>query len=155
MKTSQIYMSRDKMDLNTLAEILQPDFQPYQYEMVLRKHSVKPIYTFGIQLEHLIRDFVNADCWAITYGDEILYNTYTQETRPTRESIINDMVRDTIIKSPRSSLLVHVARQNRPTVIRIWMHRSNRYVLQLHYDPATEKFRASMYATEAYGAKSP
>jgi hypothetical protein len=87
-----------------------------------------------------IKNYVGADCWAVTVNDEIVFNSYPREDKPRsiKEEIENDMIRHAILKNPHSSVLVHIMRRRLPTTIKIHMFCINGYVLVINYLPTQE-----------------
>jgi len=93
-------------------------------------------------LYSVISDLVGADCWALTVGDETLFNSY--DDNGLKNSLADDLIRSAIIARPHK-LMCRVYRSNVDQVINIYMFGSNSWRVQLTYDSQSKHVFPSVY----------
>lgn len=68
----------------------------------------------------LIQEYVGADCWAFTINDEIIFNSYNNETKTFKQILEENIIRDKIIENAHS-ILCEVNSRNVDARIDIYM----------------------------------
>jgi hypothetical protein len=63
------------------------------------------------RLQEIITEYVEADCWAVTVNNEIIFCSFDNHFKSMRDIILDDIIRKQIIEEPHSSLLVNINRQ--------------------------------------------
>jgi hypothetical protein len=72
------------------------------------------------ELLKLIQEYVGADCWAFVVNNEILFNSYNNDTKSFKEIINEKIIRDKIIENAHS-ILVEINRREVNMKIEIYM----------------------------------
>jgi hypothetical protein len=81
-----------------------------------------------------IKNYVDADCRAITINDEIIYNSYNSSLTY-KEQILENMIRDQIVKQPHRNLLILLNRSEQNGIIRIYMKEEPHLeIIELNFD---------------------
>ena len=118
-----------------------------------------PIITFDerVLVQKIIEDTVGGDCLALTIAldgsQEIIFNNYKDENLSFKESIMNDIVRDTIIKNPHGNLLVHLYQHNLNAQIDIYMYRQYPFKIQIIYNQEEKIFTVRGFVSSMYKEK--
>ena len=92
-----------------------------------------------------VKKYVNADCRALTINDEVIFDSYNELTS-FKSQILEDILRDQIVKNPHRSLFspVHRGKKDPLTgelirkkgVIRIYMmEEPHLKIVEIHFDP--------------------
>ena len=82
-----------------------------------------------------VKDWINADCRALTINDEIIFNSYN-DTLPFREQILENTLRFEIAKGIHRNLFCMVHRQKKEAIIRIYMmEEPHLQLIEVHFDP--------------------
>ena len=126
VKTTQISFFQLDHDLSTSTIVIDDDLE---YESLCK----------------FVKEYVNADCRALTINDEIIFNSYNELTS-FKDQIIEDILRDQIVKNPHRSLFcpVHRGKKDKETgelirkesVIRIYMmEEPHLQIIEIHFDP--------------------
>ena len=117
----------------------------------------------NLKVNKLITDNVGADCWAVTSTilntgldvdpTEVLFNNYEEETLSLKKNIMNNVIRDKIIKNPHCSLLIHLFRYEKSANIDIYMFKKTPYKIRINYNWDNEVFTIYGYMSESYKVK--
>ena len=115
--------------------------------------GIRHVYHYDNETEYkeLIQtflDFVGADCWGLTIGNETIFNTYNN-LLSYNDILLHDIKRKKIIDSP-SSLFSYIDRKGKDAKIQIFMFQSNSYMLQIDYKAAEKTYSCSMFNAEDY-----
>jgi hypothetical protein len=82
-----------------------------------------------------VKEYVNNDCRALTINDEVIFNSYNELTS-FQGHILEDMLRDQIVKNPHRSLFCPVHRGKKESAIRIYMmEEPHLQIIEIHFDP--------------------
>jgi len=92
------------------------------------------------ELEILIKKLVGDDCWAITVDNQIVFDSYNDNSKSIRSFIEDDVIRDKILESPHAYLLVHVNRRKTNSKIRIYMNYLDTWTVNIEYIVSEEKY---------------
>lgn len=95
------------------------------------------------KLVNLIKDLIGADCWAVTFDDEILFNEYVNKS--IREKIEDQNIRDSITDNVHRNLLVHSVRKYANSKIVIYMFGQNSWTVTIDYIADDCKFLLSFH----------
>lgn len=93
--------------------------------------------------QNMIKKFVGADCWAMTVNDEVIFDSYLDNSKSIRSFIEEDVIRDKIFNNPHETLLVYLHRRNANARIRIYMFYSEPWTLNIEYVYLEKKFYIS------------
>jgi hypothetical protein len=80
----------------------------------------------------LISEIVDGDCWAVTVGDEILFNSYDPNIS-VKDNILNSIIRRAIIDNPHVTILCDINRKKLDTTIKIYMFGNDSWSLVIKY----------------------
>ena len=114
------------------------------------------------KINEFISDMVGADCIALTNTiidsdmkepTEILFNNYKKENCLLKEIIMNNFIRDMIIKDPRRNLLFPLYRYDMSANIDIYMFYQHPYRIQINYNSDDKLFTINSFMSEAYKQK--
>jgi hypothetical protein len=90
-------------------------------------------------------EWVTASCNAITFDDEIIYNTY--KNMSIRESIQEEIIRNMIIDDPHS-LLINIFKKNTNSRIIIYLFGENPWYVAIYSSPTfitVEYYKSKKY----------
>jgi hypothetical protein len=96
-----------------------------------------------IEFQNMIKSFLEADCWAMTVNNEVIFNSYLDNSKLIRSFIEETLIRDKILKDPHSNLLVYLYRQKINAQIRIYMFYKNSWTINIDYNYLENKFYIS------------
>lgn len=102
------------------------------------------------ELQNMIKDYVGADCWAITVNDEIVFNSYLDNSKHIRRFIEEDVIRDKILEDPHGNLLVYIHRRKANARIRIYMLNIYSWTINIDYVFNEKKFLISYSQSEEF-----
>ena len=104
-------------------------------------------------LKNMIKDFIGADCWAMSVNDEIIFNNYLDNSKSIRAFIEESVIRDKIWKDPHENLLVYIHRRKSNARIRIYMFYITTWTLNIDYVFSEKKFYVSYSQSEEFSKK--
>lgn len=93
--------------------------------------------------QNMIKEFVGADCWGMTVNDDVIFDSYLDNSKSIRYFIEEDVIRDKIYNNPHESLLVYLHRRKTNARIRIYMFYSQPWTLNIEYVYLEKKFYIS------------
>ena len=94
--------------------------------LVNRQFDDEQIYKCNLtELKNKIKEYVEADCWAIISDTEVLFNDF-DKTRTHERIVLEDVIRKAIINNP-SLLLIKKSK------IRIFMFGNNTWTVDINY----------------------
>ena len=101
------------------------------------------------ELQEIILEHIEGDCWAVTVNDEILYNFYEQKSK--REQILDSLVRNEIVENMHSSLFVELIRNKQDGKIVLYMfgYQATWFMI-IYYSFARELFTVEYNKTPGY-----
>lgn len=135
-------MRHSKQKMNTL-----PSCSVLQFP--IRAFSVVSDEDYS-KLLTLIQEYVGADCWAFTINNEILFNSYNNETKTFKQVLEEKIIRDKIIESAHS-ILCEVNRRNVDTRIDIYMFsKPESYNLMIRYVADEQKYIVHRLNSQEY-----
>ena len=105
---------------------------------------------------NFVKAYVDADCRALTINDEVIFNSYNNRAsvEPSTQGdqtnyqgqILEDILRDQIIKNPHRSLFSLVHRTKKEGVIRIYMlEEPHLQIIEIHFDPERMSYYLMVY----------
>lgn len=93
--------------------------------------------------QNMIKEFIGSDCWAMTVNDEVIFDSYLDNSKSIRSFIEEDVIRDKILDNPHQNLLVYLHRRKSNAHIRIYMFYSEPWTLNIEYVYLEKKFYIS------------
>lgn len=96
-----------------------------------------------IEFQNMIKSFLGADCWAMTVDNELIFNSYLDNSKAIRSFIEEDLIRDKILKNPHENLLVYLHRRKKNAQIRIYMFYEDSWTINIDYIYSEKKFYIS------------
>lgn len=96
------------------------------------------------EFQEVFTGYVSGDCHAITYDDEIIYNSYKDLS--IKEHIQEDIIRSNIIDDPHASIFVHLFRKNKRARVILYMFGENPWFMACYYND-------NIITTEFYKSK--
>ena len=101
------------------------------------------------ELQEIISEHVEGDCWAVTVNDEILYSSY--EPKSKREQILDSLVRKEITENVHSSLFVELFRAKQDGKVVLYMFGIHAtWFMIIYYSAARELFTVEYNKTPGY-----
>jgi hypothetical protein len=94
-------------------------------------------------LQNMIKSLINADCWAMTVNNEVIFDSFLDNSKSIRLFIEEDIIRDKIVEDPHGSLLVYLHRRKTNARIRIYMLYTNSWTMNIDYVYSEKKFYIS------------
>jgi hypothetical protein len=92
-----------------------------------------------------VKAYVDADCRALTINDQVIFNSYNNLSG-FQGQILEDILRDQIIKSPHRSLFLPLHRTKKEGVIRIYMmEEPHLQIIEIHFDPKRMAYYPVIY----------
>lgn len=95
-------------------------------------NNIKSTYNMD-DLYKMIKKMVGADCWGIKVNDEIIFNSYNDETKLYKDILMEDLIRSSIYDNPHI-LLRQLFIRKTPAEITIYMFGSNSWGIIIKYD---------------------
>jgi hypothetical protein len=83
--------------------------------------------------QNMIKGFISADCWGVTVDDEVVFDSYLDNSKSFRSFIEEDVIRDKILEDPHGSLLVYLHRRRTNSRIRIYMFYEDCWTMNIDY----------------------
>jgi hypothetical protein len=111
------------------------------YQLIYKNDEYKRLYK-------TISKCIDSDCWAVSVNEEILFNKYNEDLCPIKESIMNNIIRQSISSNPHGNLLVQLFRYKKNATIHIYMHKNNSIIIQLVYNSENGEFNVSGFMLE-------
>lgn len=106
-------------------------------------------------LEKLLVDFIGADCHAMTFNNDVLFNAYPSEVYSDvfegdiRKDMIGDVIRDRIVDDIRGNLFTYIfnrSSKKKSASICIYMFQVEPWMIEVTYDPETKEFKLQYWA---------
>ena len=101
-------------------------------------------YLEHINQYRLFTGLVKSDCWAVIYDGQILYNFY-DTSRPYRELIIDNIIRERLVKDPYESLFKFLYKNAKDTKIELYMSEKEGYKVVFEYKQITQSFKINTF----------
>jgi hypothetical protein len=98
--------------------------------------------------QNMLKDFISADCWAVTVDDEIIFSGYLDPSKSIRSFIEEAVIRDKILEDPHANLLVYLHRRKSNARIRIYMFYTSSWTINIDYNFSEKKFNISYSKSE-------
>lgn len=83
--------------------------------------------------QNMMKSFIGSDCWAVTVNDEVIFDSYLDNSKSIRSFIEEDLIRDKILEDPHGSLLVYLHRRRTNARIRIYMFYQDSWTMNIDY----------------------
>jgi hypothetical protein len=114
-------------------------------------YKFKPIYDVNMYTEFykMLKEHIEADCWAMTIDQEILWNTYNEDSMTYKQLLTENNIRTTVSKNPHN-LLCHIFRKDRPARIAIYMFESHSWGIIINYENKKFTVNISYESEEVY-----
>lgn len=96
------------------------------------------------EITKFIFNYIGADCWGLTYDNEIIFNSYDKSSSSILHKIQMNMIRSAILDDIHCNLLVYIYQSNKPTKLKIHMFYSGGYDVVIDYKPSTRTFHISI-----------
>lgn len=133
------------MDPPNFAENSLPKIEYYE------KHRPRTYYIDDekhyADFQEEIQTYVGADCHAITFDDEILYNSYTEKS--IRERLEDDLIRDKIISNPHA-LFVNLFKKGANAKVVLYMFGKYPWFVAIYYNAERNLIDVEYYKSNAY-----
>ena len=94
--------------------------------------DIKSTYNMN-DLYEMIKEYVGADCWAMTVNDEILWNSYNENSMTFKDLILESSIRSIVIDNPHT-LFCKIFHRRTPAKIVIYMFGSDSWGIIINYD---------------------
>ena len=101
-------------------------------------------YLEHINQYRLFTGLVKSDCWAVIYDGQILYNFY-DTSRPYRELIFDNIIRERLVKDPYESLFKFLYKNAKDTNIELYMSEKEGYKVVFEYKQITQSFKINTF----------
>jgi hypothetical protein len=101
------------------------------------------------ELQEIISEHIEGDCWAVTINDEILYNSY--EPKSPRDKILDSLVRNELTENIHRSLFVELIRVRQDGKVVLYMFGTHAtWFMVIYYSAIRELFTVEYYKTLGY-----
>ena len=87
-------------------------------------------YSDFIEFKEQVKLLIGGDCWAFVIDDEVLWNTYPNNTSYSK-LLSQNIIRDHLISDP-ANLLIYMMRNITPHYIDIYMYSGNKKRYHIH-----------------------
>jgi hypothetical protein len=89
-------------------------------------------------------EWIGSDCWSVVVNGECLFN-FTNKDQTFRQKIIDGNIRDSIVDSPHSTILVHINRSGKDATIDVHMFSTLRKKVTYTYDSQHKTYTKRIY----------
>lgn len=104
--------------------------------------NVKKEYSMSEYQELIekLKEFIGSDCWGLTVNDDVIFDSYLDNSKSIRLFIEEDVIRDKILNDPHGRLLVYLHRRQSNSRIRIYMSYTEPWTINIDFVYSDKKF---------------
>ena len=119
--------------------ILNNEFTPTELFFTRNSYSISNAEQYH-ELCSELEEYIGADCHAFTIDNEVIFNSFEEELSFANQ-LKQDIYRDYLTRNIHSYLLCKINRRNRVTVFKIYMFRTNSYIVEVTFQEGIYSIR--------------